>query len=60
MRMRTLGCICLAVGANVVTLHGNGTRSCQIILTKELEGLELTLPSATRNFYVDGHVPEPH
>ncbi len=33
---------------------------CQIILTKELEGLELTLPKATRNFYVDGHVPEPH
>ncbi len=34
--------------------------SCQIILTKELEGMELELPQATRNFYVDGHVPEPH
>eukprot|EP01050_Picozoa_sp_SAG11_P021991 SAG11_NODE_4040_length_2092_cov_2.909684_1_plen_70_part_00 len=34
--------------------------ACQIILTKELEGMELRLPSATRNFYVDGHVPEPH
>ena len=33
---------------------------CQIILTKELEGMELTLPAFTRNFYVDGHVPEPH
>ena len=33
---------------------------CQIILNKELEGIELTLPQATRNFYVDGHVPEPH
>ena len=33
---------------------------CQIILTPELEGMELQLPSATRNFYVDGHVPEPH
>ena len=34
--------------------------SCQIILTKDLEGMELELPQATRNFYVDGHVPEPH
>ena len=33
---------------------------CQIILNKDLEGLELTLPKATRNFYVDGHVPEAH
>lgn len=34
--------------------------ACQIILSKELEGMTLTLPRATRNFYVDGHVPEPH
>lgn len=33
---------------------------CQIILTKELDGIELELPQATRNFYVDGHVPESH
>ena len=33
---------------------------CQIILTKELEGMEVTLPSYSRNYYVDGHVPEPH
>ncbi|PIK40915.1 putative adrenodoxin-like protein, mitochondrial-like [Apostichopus japonicus] len=33
---------------------------CQVILTKELEGMEVRLPQATRNFYVDGHVPEPH
>eukprot|EP01052_Picozoa_sp_SAG31_P027727 SAG31_NODE_2618_length_5366_cov_2.137650_6_plen_79_part_00 len=33
---------------------------CQIILSKELEGMRLRVPSATRNFYVDGHVPEPH
>ena len=37
-----------------------GRLSCQIILTKELEDMELELPQATRNFYVDGHVPEPH
>nr|CAG4642879.1 EOG090X0GMO [Evadne anonyx] len=33
---------------------------CQIILSQDLEGMELQLPSITRNFYVDGHVPEPH
>ncbi|KAK7101329.1 adrenodoxin-like protein 1, mitochondrial [Littorina saxatilis] len=41
-------------------LKPNSRLSCQIILTKELDGLEVTLPTATRNFYVDGHVPEPH
>ncbi|KAK9751249.1 2Fe-2S iron-sulfur cluster binding domain [Popillia japonica] len=35
-------------------------KGCQIILTKEMEGLELELPKATRNFYVDGHTPKPH
>nr|CAG4645893.1 EOG090X0GMO [Lynceus sp. MCZ IZ 141354] len=38
----------------------NSRLGCQIILTKELEGIELILPQATRNFYVDGHVPKPH
>ena len=33
---------------------------CQVILTKDLEGIVLTLPKTTRNFYVDGHVPQPH
>ena len=41
-------------------LRENSRLGCQIILTKELEGLELTLPQATRNFYVDGHKPKPH
>ena len=26
---------------------------CQIMITKEMEGMEVKLPSATRNFYVD-------
>ncbi|XP_046578536.1 adrenodoxin-like protein 1, mitochondrial isoform X2 [Haliotis rubra] len=43
-----------------VFLKPNSRLSCQIILSKEMEGLELTLPKATRNFYVDGHVPQPH
>lgn len=41
-------------------LKENSRLGCQIILTKELDGLELELPKATRNFYVDGHTPTPH
>lgn len=41
-------------------LQENSRLGCQIILTRELDGLEITLPKVTRNFYVDGHVPKPH
>ncbi|XP_016839306.1 adrenodoxin-like protein 1, mitochondrial [Nasonia vitripennis] len=41
-------------------LKENSRLGCQIILTKELEGMELQLPQITRNFYVDGHTPTPH
>ncbi|XP_020654419.2 ferredoxin-2, mitochondrial isoform X3 [Pogona vitticeps] len=41
-------------------LQENSRLGCQIILSKELEGAEFTLPKITRNFYVDGHVPKPH
>eukprot|EP00128_Syssomonas_multiformis_P019005 Colp12_sorted_trinity150504_noHs@21692 len=41
-------------------LQENSRLGCQIILTKDMDGMELTLPKATRNFYVDGHVPKPH
>jgi ferredoxin len=33
---------------------------CQIVVTADMEGMELEMPKATRNFYVDGHVPKPH
>ena len=33
---------------------------CQVTLTKELDGMTVTLPAYSKNFYVDGHVPEPH
>ncbi|KAJ1641431.1 2Fe-2S ferredoxin-type domain-containing protein [Pavlovales sp. CCMP2436] len=33
---------------------------CQITITPELAGMVVSLPKFTRNFYVDGHVPEPH
>ncbi|XP_072458530.1 ferredoxin-2, mitochondrial isoform X2 [Notamacropus eugenii] len=41
-------------------LQENSRLGCQIILTKELEGAQFTLPKITRNFYVDGHIPKPH
>eukprot|EP01135_Chromosphaera_perkinsii_P001819 Nk52_evm88s210 gene=Nk52_evmTU88s210 len=41
-------------------LEFNSRLSCQIILSKDMDGIEVTLPRATRNFYVDGHVPQPH
>ncbi|TNN83626.1 Adrenodoxin-like protein, mitochondrial [Liparis tanakae] len=41
-------------------LQENSRLGCQIILKPELDGIELTLPKVTRNFYVDGHVPKPH
>ncbi|XP_014478303.1 PREDICTED: adrenodoxin-like protein, mitochondrial isoform X3 [Dinoponera quadriceps] len=41
-------------------LRENSRLGCQIILTKELDGIQLELPKATRNFYVDGHTPTPH
>lgn len=41
-------------------LQENSRLGCQIILTRELDGIEFTLPKVTRNFYVDGHVPKPH
>ena len=33
---------------------------CQVIATEELDGIRVQIPSATRNFAVDGHVPKPH
>ena len=33
---------------------------CQIEITEEMEGMVVEMPSATRNFYVDGHIPQPH
>ncbi|RLU21553.1 hypothetical protein DMN91_005926 [Ooceraea biroi] len=41
-------------------LKENSRLGCQIILTKELDGIVLELPKATRNFYVDGHTPTAH
>ncbi|VDM67548.1 unnamed protein product, partial [Strongylus vulgaris] len=41
-------------------LRHNSRLGCQIKLRKDLDGITFTLPPITRNFYVDGHVPQPH
>lgn len=33
---------------------------CQVVVQENFEGTTVVLPKATRNFYVDGHVPKPH
>lgn len=33
---------------------------CQIIIEKKHDGMIVEIPKATRNFYVDGHIPKPH
>jgi len=33
---------------------------CQVVVTEAMDGLRVVLPTATRNFYVDGHKPKPH
>ena len=41
-------------------LRENSRLSCQILLKSELDGITVEIPRITRNFYVDGHVPQPH
>lgn len=33
---------------------------CQVLVTKEMDGSEIRLPSATRNMFVDGKKPTHH
>jgi ferredoxin len=33
---------------------------CQVKVGVNMDGSVITLPKATRNFYVDGHKPKPH
>ncbi|KAI9069714.1 hypothetical protein FKP32DRAFT_1586652 [Trametes sanguinea] len=44
----------------VVGLTDTSRLGCQVRLTKELDGLTCTLPSATRNMFVDGKKPTHH
>jgi ferredoxin len=34
--------------------------ACQLKLAKQHDGMGVTLPKFSRNFYVDGHIPQPH
>ena len=41
-------------------LEMNSRLGCQLVINPSMAGLRLRLPRATANFYVDGHVPQPH
>jgi hypothetical protein len=44
-------------------LHWHERRSrlgCQVIAAKQLDGMRVRIPGATRNFAVDGYKPKPH
>lgn len=41
-------------------LTSSSRLGCQVVLTLNHNDLLVTLPKATRNFYVDGHVPKHH
>lgn len=33
---------------------------CQVTIDESMDNMLITLPVATRNFYIDGHKPQPH
>lgn len=41
-------------------LTASSRLGCQVKVEKLHDGMVVKLPSATRNFYVDGHVPKAH
>jgi ferredoxin len=41
-------------------LTASSRLGCQVVVTPDMDGIAVQLPAATRNFYVDGHVPVPH
>ena len=48
------------VGRMVVGLEPTSRLGCQLKVDARFDGQVVELPEATRNFYVDGHVPQPH
>ena len=50
-----------SVAVRLITeLCARSRLGCQVLVQEEMEGMKVVLPKATRNFYVDGHVPQPH
>ena len=47
------------MGCHVLELF-RSRLGCQIIASPELNGIRLAIPTATRNFAVDGYVAKPH
>ncbi|KAI6646110.1 Adrenodoxin-like protein [Oopsacas minuta] len=41
-------------------LESNSRLGCQVLLTRDMQGMFISLPRVTRNFYVDGHIPKAH
>ena len=41
-------------------LESNSRLGCQVLLSRDMKGMVVTLPKVTRNFYVDGHIPKAH
>lgn len=61
--LQVISCSNTVVGQSLLLIMPLLCRSrlgCQIIAAKDIDGLRVRIPSATRNFAVDGYVPKPH
>ncbi|OAO15815.1 2Fe-2S ferredoxin [Blastocystis sp. ATCC 50177/Nand II] len=45
---------------NAAGLTETSRLACQLRVTEDMDNMDVTIPTNTRNFYVDGHVPKPH
>jgi len=53
-------CVCVCVYVCVCVCVWRSRLGCQVIITEDMDGMEIQLPDATRNFSVDGHKPAHH
>ena len=59
LRTRSPTCV-LAYSPTYSLVRQTSRLGCQVIASEELDGVSVRIPSATRNFAVDGHIPKPH
>ena len=45
---------------NICVLWCGVSKITDWLIDMFVEGIEFKLPRATKNFYVDGHIPQPH